>query len=82
MNQPSAFVIPERETSMLKLKIAATVLAIAFASSASAGWRSMRVEAADLATFEEIRTLFPDIDLDACRAARRIAAPVRYVILL
>ena len=38
---------------MLKLKIAATVLAIAFASSASAGWRSMRVEAADLATFEE-----------------------------
>ena len=38
---------------MLKLKVAAAVLAIAFAGTASAGWRAMRVQAADLASFEE-----------------------------
>ena len=38
---------------MLKLKLAATVLAIAFASTASAGWRTMRVEAANAANFDE-----------------------------
>ena len=37
---------------MLKLKLAATVLAIAFAGTASAGWRAMRVEATDLSSFE------------------------------
>ena len=38
---------------MLKLKLTVTALAIALAGTASAGWRSMRVEAADLASFEE-----------------------------
>ena len=38
---------------MLKLKVAATALAIALAGTASAGWRTMRVEAADLSSFEE-----------------------------
>jgi hypothetical protein len=38
---------------MLKLKLTVTALAIALAGTASAGWRSMRFEAADLATFEE-----------------------------
>ena len=35
------------------LKLTLTMLAIALAGTASAGWRSLRVEAADLATFEE-----------------------------
>ena len=38
---------------MLKLKLAATVVAVVFAGTASAGWRSMRVEAADMASFDE-----------------------------
>jgi len=45
---------------MLKLKLAATVLAIAFASIASAGWRTMRVEAANAANFDESVAAFEE----------------------
>ena len=45
---------------MLKLKLAATVLAIAFASTASAGWRTMRVEAANAANFDESVAAFEE----------------------
>jgi hypothetical protein len=36
---------------MLKLKVTAIALAVAFASTASAGWRSMRLEASNMASF-------------------------------
>ena len=45
---------------MLKLKLTVTALAIAFAGTASAGWRSMRVEAADLASFDESVAAFEE----------------------
>ena len=45
---------------MLKLKLAATVLAVAFAGTASAGWRSMRVEAANLDSFDESVAAFEE----------------------
>ena len=45
---------------MLKLKLTVAALAIALAGTASAGWRSMRVEAADLATFEESVAAFEE----------------------
>ena len=38
---------------MLKLKLMAIVLTVAVAGTASAGWRNMRVEAANAASFEE-----------------------------
>jgi len=51
---------------MLKLKVAATALAIALAGTASAGWRTMRVEAADLSSFEESVGAFEE-ELSAAR---------------
>ena len=45
---------------MLKLKLIATVLAVAFAASASAGWRAMRVEAANAANFDESVAAFEE----------------------
>lgn len=44
----------------LKLKLAAAALAVAFAGTASAGWRTMRVEAADVASFEESVAAFEE----------------------
>ena len=45
---------------MLKLKVIVTALAVAFAGSASAGWRAMRVEAANAASFEESVAAFEE----------------------
>ena len=45
---------------MLKLKLTVIALAIGLAGTASAGWRSMRVEAADLASFEETVARFEE----------------------
>ena len=45
---------------MLKLKLMATALAVAFAGTASAGWRTMRVEAANAASFEESVAAFEE----------------------
>src|SRR5262245_46733405 len=45
---------------MLKLKLTVTALAIAFAGTASAGWRTMRLEAVDLATFDESVSAFEE----------------------
>jgi hypothetical protein len=45
---------------MLKLKLTAAALAIALAGTASAGWRAMRVEAADVASFEESVAAFEE----------------------
>jgi hypothetical protein len=45
---------------MLKLKFTATALAVAFAGTATAGWRTMRVEAANVASFEESVAAFEE----------------------
>src|SRR5690349_18684278 len=52
--------VPSRRFPMFKLKLTAIALALTFAGSASAGWRSMRVEAASLASFEESVATFED----------------------
>jgi hypothetical protein len=48
------------------LKLTAIALAVAFAGTASAGWRAMRVEAADTASFEESVAAF-EVELSTAR---------------